>query len=179
MDQKCEAVRVVDGTNWEDFYWPQDVRKLDEEVREMLEKLHLMEYEEVFKGEELSLTDIAQLDHAALDYMGISLVKHRTAIIKYTSGKSKYYVALENFLLTFSKQLSSRGDRDWRRGEARWRIITRLQTSLSDPDQHGSQCRVLWKLSGSVRLSPATQQLSSLQTETLCSQQTTSLSVQE
>ena len=26
-DQKCEAIKVEDGNNWEDFYWPQDVRK--------------------------------------------------------------------------------------------------------------------------------------------------------
>ena len=94
-DQKCEAVRVVDGTNWEDYYWPQDVRKLDEEVREMLQKLDLVGYEEVFKEEELSLSDIAKLDHIGLKSIGISLVKHRTAIIKYTSGKSKYFVALD------------------------------------------------------------------------------------
>lgn len=87
-EQKCEAVRVMDGTNSEDYYWPQDVRKLDEEVREMLEKLDLVEYEGVFKGEQLSLTDIAQLNHNGLKSIGISLVKHRTAIIKYTSGSS-------------------------------------------------------------------------------------------
>ena len=92
-DQKCKAVRVLGGaTNWEDYYWPQDVRKLDEEVREMLEKLDLLGYEKVFKGEELSLTDIAQLDHNGLKSIGIGLVKHRTAIIKYTSGKSKQSV---------------------------------------------------------------------------------------
>ena len=73
-DQKCEAVRVVDGTNWEDFYWPQDIRKLDEEVREMLQKLGLSDYEEVFKEQELSLADIAQLDHNGLKSIGISLV---------------------------------------------------------------------------------------------------------
>ena len=61
-DQKCEAVRVVGGaTNWEDYYWPQDVRKLDEEVREMLQKLALSEYEEVFKEEELSLSPAREL----------------------------------------------------------------------------------------------------------------------
>ena len=59
----------------------------DREVLEMLEKLDLMGYEEVFKGEELSLTDIAQLDHNGLKSIGISLVKHRTAIIQYNSGK--------------------------------------------------------------------------------------------
>ena len=87
-DQKCEAVRVLGGaTNWEDYYWPQDVRKLDEEVREMLENLDLMGYEEVFKGEELSLTNIAQLDHNGLKSIGIGSVKHRTAIIEFVSGK--------------------------------------------------------------------------------------------
>ena len=53
----------------------------------MLESLGLMEYEEVFKEQDLSLSDIAELDHEALKSIGISSVKHRTAIIKYTSGK--------------------------------------------------------------------------------------------
>ena len=57
------------------------------EVLGMLENLGLVEYEEVFLQQELSLTDIAQLDHEALKSIGISSVKHRTAIIKYTSGK--------------------------------------------------------------------------------------------
>ena len=87
VDQKCEAVRVVDGTNWEDYYWPLDVRKLDEEVREMLQKLALSEYEKVFKEEELSLSDIAKLDHNGLKSIGIGSVKHRTAIIEFVSGK--------------------------------------------------------------------------------------------
>ena len=26
-DQKCEAIKVEDGNNWEKFYWPQNVRK--------------------------------------------------------------------------------------------------------------------------------------------------------
>ena len=86
-DQKCEATRVLGGnTYWEGFYWPQDVRKLDQEVREMLQRLNLMEYEEVFKKQELSLTDIAKLDHSALDFIGIKRVKHHTAIIEYLSG---------------------------------------------------------------------------------------------
>ena len=86
-DQKCEAVRVLGGnTNWEDFYWPQDVRVLDQKVLEMLQRLDLMEHEEVFKEQDLSLSDIAELDHEALKSIGISSVKHRTAIIKYTSG---------------------------------------------------------------------------------------------
>ena len=86
-DEKCEAVRVLGGnTNWEDFYWPQDVRELDEEVLEMLQRLDLMEHEGVFKEQDLSLSDIAELDHEALRSIGIRLVKHRTAIIKYTSG---------------------------------------------------------------------------------------------
>ena len=86
-DQRCEAVRVVGGnTNWEDFYWPQDVRTLDERVREMLQRLNLMEYEAFFKKQELSLIDIAKLDHYALDSIGIKRVKHRTVIIEYVSG---------------------------------------------------------------------------------------------
>ena len=89
-DQKCEAVRVLGGnTNWEDFYWPQDVRKLDQEVMEMLQRLDLMEHEGVFMEQDLSLSDIAELDHEALKSIGISSVKHRTAIIKYTSSKYK------------------------------------------------------------------------------------------
>ena len=85
--QKCEAVRVLGGnTNWEDFYWPQDVRVLDQKVLEMLQTLNLMGYKEVFKKQELSLTDVAKLDHNALDSIGIKLVKHRTAIIEYVSG---------------------------------------------------------------------------------------------
>ena len=94
-EQKCEAIRVVGGdTNWEDFYWPQDVRLLDQEVLEMLQCLDLMEYEEVFKKQELSLTDIAKLDHSALDSIGIKLVKHRIAIIEYLSGKLKHFMEL-------------------------------------------------------------------------------------
>ena len=56
------------------------------EVLGMLESLGLMEYEEVFKEQDLSLADIAELDHEALESIGISSVKQRTAIIKYTSG---------------------------------------------------------------------------------------------
>ena len=59
---------------------------VDQEVLEMLERLGLMEYEEVFKIQELSLTDVAKLDHYALDSIGIKRVKHRTAIIEYVSG---------------------------------------------------------------------------------------------
>ena len=86
-DQKCQAIRVLGGnTNWEDFYWPQDVRVLDQKVLEMLQRLNLVEYEEVFKKQELSLTDIAKLDHEALKSIGIKRVIHRTAIIEYVSG---------------------------------------------------------------------------------------------
>ena len=67
---------------------PQDV-KLDQKVLEMLQRLDLMEHEEVFKEQDLSLSDIAELDQEALKSLGIRLVKHRTAIIKYTSGKYK------------------------------------------------------------------------------------------
>ena len=89
--QKCEAIRVLGGNaNWEGFYWPQDVRKLDQEVMEMLQRLDLMEHEEVFKEQDLSLSDIAELDHEALKSIGIRSVIHRTAIIKYTSGNKKY-----------------------------------------------------------------------------------------
>ena len=93
--QKCEAIRVLGGnTNWGDFYWPQDVRELDQEVREMLQRLNLMEYEEVFKKQELSLTEVAKLDHYALDSIGIKRVIHRTAIIEYISGKLKHDMEL-------------------------------------------------------------------------------------
>ena len=89
-DQKCQSVRVLGGnTNWEDFYWPQDVRKLDQEVKEMLKRLDLVEYEEVFKKQELSLTDIAEMNHEDLMSIGIRSVKHRKAIIKYIPGRSK------------------------------------------------------------------------------------------
>ena len=109
-DQKCEAVRVLGGaTNWEDYYWPQDVRKLDKDVLEMLQTLNLVEYEEVFRKQQLSLTDIRQLNHEALKSIGISLVKHCTAIIQYFSGKYNNQIALENFFFSpiFSQQLSS------------------------------------------------------------------------
>ena len=87
-DQRCEAVRVVGGnTNWEDFYWPQDVRKLDQEVMEMLQRLDLMEYEETFKKQDLSCSDIAEMNHEDLASIGISSVKHRKAIIEYIPGK--------------------------------------------------------------------------------------------
>ena len=98
-DQKCEAVRELGGNaNWEGFYWPQDVRVLDQKVLEMLQRLNLVEYEEVFKKQELSLTDIAKLDHEALKSIGIKLVKHRTAIIEYSSGKQKHYLELFPFI---------------------------------------------------------------------------------
>ena len=68
---------------------PRADREIDQEVLRMLESLGLVEYEEVFKEQDLSLSDIAELDHEALKSIGIHLVKHRTAIIKYTSGKFK------------------------------------------------------------------------------------------
>ena len=87
-DQKCEAIRVLGGNaNWEGFYWPQDVRVLDQEVREMLQRLNLVEYEEVFKKQELSLIDIAEMNHVDLQSIGISSVKHRKAIINYIPGR--------------------------------------------------------------------------------------------
>ena len=86
-DQKCEAIRVLGGNaNWEGFYWPQDVRVLDQKVLEMLQRLKLVKYEEVFRIQELSLTDIAKLNHEALKSIGIKRVIHRTAIIEYVSG---------------------------------------------------------------------------------------------
>ena len=89
-DQKCEAIRVLGGkTKWEDFYWPQDVRELDQEVLEMLQRLDLMEYEEVFKKQDLSCTDIAEMNHEDLASIGISSVKHRKAIIEYIPGNVK------------------------------------------------------------------------------------------
>jgi len=69
-------------------HWPNNVKKLDQKVLEMLQRLDLMEHKEVFKEQDLSLSDIAELDHEALKSIGIRLVKHRTAIIKYTSTSS-------------------------------------------------------------------------------------------
>ena len=93
--QKCEAIRVLGGnTNWEEFYWPLDVRKLDQEVKEMLRRLNLVGYEEVFKIQDLSCNDIANMNHEDLKSIGISSVKHRTAIIKYFSGKSEKFELL-------------------------------------------------------------------------------------
>ena len=107
-DQKCEAIRVLGGNaNWEGFYWPQDVRELDQEVLEMLQRLDLMEHEEVFKEQDLSLSDIAELDHEALKSIGILSVKHRTAIIKYTSG-NKFKIDKSSFPHYFSQQHSIR-----------------------------------------------------------------------
>ena len=100
--QKCEAIRVVDGKNWEDFYWPQNV-KMDQEVREMLQRLNLVEYEEVFKKQELSLIDIAEMNHVDLQSIGISLVKHRRAIIEYLSGKLKHDMELFPSAVQFMK----------------------------------------------------------------------------
>ena len=62
--------------------------RIDGEVLEMLKNLELMEYEEVFRIERLSSTDIAEMNHEDLRSIGISSVKHRKAIIKYFSGKS-------------------------------------------------------------------------------------------
>ena len=104
IDQKCEAVRVLGGNaNWEGFYWPQDVRVLDQEVREMLQRLNLVEYEEVFKKQELSLIDIAEMNHVDLQSIGISLVKHRRAIIEYLSGKLKHDMELFPSAVQFMK----------------------------------------------------------------------------
>ena len=109
-------------------------------VLEMLQSLGLLEYEEVFKGQDLSLTDIAELDHEALKSIGIRSVKHRTAIIKYTSGKYKIKIIQCISLLPnyFSQQHSVREVTAWKMGEA------------SDSDQHGTQCRSGGILSRSV-----------------------------
>ena len=96
-------------------------------VREMLQKLGLVEHEEVFRIQELSLTDVAKLDHNALDSIGIKRVKHRIAIIEYLSGKQKHYMEL------FSSNLSKyfiRGAADWRRGEVRGRFNLGRQHSI-------------------------------------------------
>ena len=53
----------------------------------MLERLDLVEYEEIFRRQELSLSDTAEMDHEDLKSIGISSVKHRKAIIQYISGK--------------------------------------------------------------------------------------------
>ena len=53
----------------------------------MLEKLDLVEYKEVFRRQELSLSDTAEMNHEDLKSIGISSVKHRKAIIQYVSGK--------------------------------------------------------------------------------------------
>ena len=59
------------------------------EVLGMLESLGLVEYEEVFMQQELSLAKIAEMNHEDLQSIGISLVKHRKAIIKYCAGRIK------------------------------------------------------------------------------------------
>ena len=87
--QKCEAIRVVDGTNWEDFYWPQEVARIDEEVLHLLQSLELMEYEGVMKAEQLSFTDLARMSNLELQSIGISRYRHRRAIIEYFSEKCR------------------------------------------------------------------------------------------
>ena len=63
------------------------IPRADREVLGMLEYLGLVEqYEEVFNKQELSLTDIADLDHEELKSIGITSLKHRKAIINYVSG---------------------------------------------------------------------------------------------
>ena len=53
----------------------------------MLESLGLVEkYEEVFNKQELTLTDIADMNHEDLKSIGITSLKHRKAIIEYVSG---------------------------------------------------------------------------------------------
>ena len=59
----------------------------DREVLGMLENLGLVEqYEEVFNKQELSLEDIADMNHEELKSIGITSLKHRKAIINYVSG---------------------------------------------------------------------------------------------
>ena len=85
------------------------------EVRKMLARLGLEELEEVFKIQELSLTDIAQLDHEAFKSIGISSVKHRTALIRYISGKSQnkaYNSPFLNLYKYFRRQHPNRGAKD-------------------------------------------------------------------
>ena len=61
--------------------------RTDREVLEMLESLGLVEkYEEVFNKQELTLTDIADMNHEDLKSIGITSLKHRKAIIEYVSG---------------------------------------------------------------------------------------------
>ena len=85
--QKCEAIRVVDGTNWNNFYWPDEVNKLDEGVKDMLQKLDLMRYREIFQKQRLSLAEIAEMGRDGLKYIKVKLYKDQTAIIKYLSEK--------------------------------------------------------------------------------------------
>ena len=134
-DQRCEAVRVVGGNtgSWKGFYWPQDVRVLDQEVREMLQRLNLVEYEEVFKKQELSLIDIAEMNHVDLQSIGISLVKHRRAIIEYLSGKLKHDMELFPSAVQFMKifQLRAPHQRSHRLEEGRGQ--REVQLGLSRP----------------------------------------------
>ena len=58
----------------------------DKEVLEMLEKLGLVEHEEVFRTQKLSLPDLTKLDHEDLKSIGITSVKQRKSIIEYVSG---------------------------------------------------------------------------------------------
>ena len=61
--------------------------RADREVLGMLENLGLVEqYEEVFNKQELSLEDIADMNHEDLKSIGITSLKHRKAIINYVSG---------------------------------------------------------------------------------------------
>ena len=58
----------------------------DGSVLEMLQSLGLMEYEEAFRIQELSLTDTADMNHEDLKSIGITSVIHRKSIIEYVSG---------------------------------------------------------------------------------------------
>ena len=112
--------------------------RADQDVLAMLQSLGLVEYEEVFREQELSISNTAEMNHEDLKSIGITSVKHRKAIIKYFSGK----IQNQNFKLSlyFSRQPSIQDATDWRRGKASGRIIQ--DNILSDSDQHGSQCRV-------------------------------------
>ena len=87
--QKCEAIRVVDGSNWEDYQWPHNVNKLDDGVLNMLQRLNLMEYTELFQRENLSLPDIAVMNHEELQSIGVGFFKHRKDIIGSFSDQCK------------------------------------------------------------------------------------------
>ena len=56
--QKCEAIRVVDGINWEDFYWPQS-SELSTSIRELIQ--HDLELEPLLEKIEDSNSIISSI----------------------------------------------------------------------------------------------------------------------